>query len=81
MYWRLRDNAPNTFGWVKRGERGNSPQAPWVLAKADDSLREFIRGWAAENTVHDPLTGLVRVTGTPTLAPPQPDAADEGEAF
>ena len=81
LYWRLRDNMPRTFGWVRRGERGNSPQAPWVLVKADEGLRQFIGEWARENTEHDPLTGQVKVVGRPTLAPPLADTADGGEPF
>ena len=80
LYWRLKDNAPNTYGYIQLGEKGNSPQRPWVLVKPDESLEHYIDVWREENAVYDPVTGKITVIGVPTLEPP-PAPDDSEEAF
>lgn len=83
LYWQLCRNAPYTFGYIRKGEKGQSPQRPWVLAPPDDALANWVSVWSEENTDpagFDPLKGTVLITGRPTVEPPPADSQDE-EAF
>ena len=82
LYWQLCRNAPYTFGYIRKGEKGNSPSRPWTLSPPDESLFNWVGVWRDENTEgFDPLAGTARIVGRPTVEPPPAPDVEEEQPF